>query len=51
MIGYPPQGWFPHLPDQSHYNRRLRRLVPQIVMVQLGVAELIASGRGLPTAP
>ncbi|MGH2990790.1 MAG: IS982 family transposase [Solirubrobacterales bacterium] len=45
MIGYRLQGWFPHLPDQSQYNRRLRRLVPQIVMVQLGVAELVASGR------
>lgn len=45
MIGYRLRGWFPHLPDQSQYNRRLRRLVPQIVMVQLGVAELVASGR------
>jgi hypothetical protein len=45
MIAYRLQGWFPHLPDQSQYNRRLRRLVPYIVMVQLGVAELIASGR------
>jgi hypothetical protein len=45
VIGYRLQGWFSHLPDQSQYNRRLRRLVPYIVMVQLGVAELIASGR------
>ncbi len=45
MIAYRLPGWFPHLPDQSRYNRRLRRLVPYIVMVQLGVAELIASGR------
>ncbi|MGH2821501.1 MAG: transposase [Thermoleophilaceae bacterium] len=45
MIGYRLAGWFPHLPDQSQYHRRLRRLVPQIVMVQLGVAELVASGR------
>ena len=44
MVAYRLPGWFPHLPDQSQYNRRLRRLVPQIVMVQLGVAELIASG-------
>jgi hypothetical protein len=35
-------GWFPHLPDQSQYNRRLRRLAPSIATVQLGVAELIA---------
>lgn len=45
LIGYRLEGWFPHLPDQSQYNRRLRRLVPQIVMVQLEVAELVASGR------
>jgi hypothetical protein len=38
-------GWFPHLPDQTQYNRRLRRLIPQITTVQLMVAELIAEGR------
>ena len=37
-------GWFPHLPDQSQYNRRLRRLTPSITTVQLQVAELIAEG-------
>jgi hypothetical protein len=36
-------GWFPHLPSQSQYNRRLRRLAPAIAAVQLHVAELIAS--------
>jgi hypothetical protein len=45
MIAYRLAGWFPHLPDQSQYNRRLRRLVPQITAVQLAVAELIAEGR------
>lgn len=45
MVAYRLPGWFPHLPDQSQYNRRLRRLVPYIVMVQLGVAELVATGR------
>ncbi len=45
MVGYRLQGWFPHLPDQSQYNRRLRRLTPQITLTQLAVAELIASGR------
>lgn len=45
MIGYRLWGWFPHLPDQSQYNRRLRRLVPQISAVQLAVAELVAEGR------
>jgi hypothetical protein len=44
MVAYRLPGWFPHLPDQTQYNRRLRRLAPHIVMVQLGVAELIASG-------
>jgi Transposase DDE domain len=37
-------GWFPHLPDQSQYNRRLRRLAPCITTVQLQVAELISEG-------
>ena len=36
-------GWFPHLPCQSQYNRRLRRLAPAIAGVQLRIAELIAS--------
>jgi hypothetical protein len=45
MIAYRLPGWFAHLPDQSQYNRRLRRLVPYIVVVQLGVAELIADGQ------
>jgi hypothetical protein len=37
-------GWFPHLPDQTQYNRRLRRLAPWISTVQLGVAEWLAEG-------
>lgn len=32
------------LPDQSQYNRRLRRLTPYLASVQLGVAELVACG-------
>ena len=36
-------GWFPDLPSQSQYNRRLRRLAPAIAAVQLRVAELVAS--------
>ncbi len=36
-------GWFPHLPDQSQYNRRLRRLAPLLAAVQLRVAALVAS--------
>jgi hypothetical protein len=38
-------GWFPHLPDQTQYNRRLRRLTPYISTVQLMVAELVAEGQ------
>jgi hypothetical protein len=37
-------GFFPRLPDQSQFNRRLRRLTPWIMTVQLGVAELVATG-------
>jgi hypothetical protein len=35
-------GWFAHLPDQTQYNRRLRRLTPAITTAQLTLAELIA---------
>src|ERR687896_556355 len=45
MVAYRLPGWFPHLPDQTQYNRRLRRLVPQITAAQLAVAGLIAEGR------
>lgn len=38
-------GWFAHLPDQTQFNRRLRRLTGHIAMVQLMVAELIAEGQ------
>ena len=44
-IGRLLPGCFPDLPGQSQYNRRLRRLTPQITRVQLGLAELIACGR------
>ena len=39
-------GWFPHLPDQTQYNRRLRRLTPSITRVQQQVAELVEPARG-----
>jgi hypothetical protein len=45
LVGKLLPGWFPHVPDQSQYNRRLRRLTPWIATVQLGVAELVASGQ------
>src|SRR5918911_3320673 len=37
-------GWFAHLPDQSQFNRRLRRLTPWLTTVQSMVAEWIAAG-------
>lgn len=44
-IGRLLPGFFPVLPDQTQYNRRLRRLTPWITTVQLMLAELIAEGR------
>lgn len=38
-------GWFAHLPEQTQYNRRLRRLTPHIMTVQMILAELIAEGQ------
>jgi hypothetical protein len=38
-------GFFPELPGQSQFNRRLRRLTPQITTVQMMLAELLAQGR------
>lgn len=37
-------GWFPHLPEQSQYNRRLRALTPRIVWVQQRLSQLLATG-------
>lgn len=37
-------GWFPHLPDQSQYNRRLRALTPKLVWVQQRLSALLATG-------
>lgn len=38
-------GWFPELPGQSQFNRRLRRLTPQMTTVQMMLAGLVAEGR------
>jgi|tagenome__1003787_1003787.scaffolds.fasta_scaffold20319591_1 hypothetical protein len=38
-------GFFPDLPDQTQYNRRLRRLTAHITTVQLMLAELVAEGQ------
>jgi hypothetical protein len=45
VVGKLLPGFFPQLPDQTQYNRRLRRLTPYVCSVQLMVAELIAEGR------
>ena len=45
LIGRLLPGWFPELPGQSQFNRRLRRLTPQIAAVQMMLAELVAEGR------
>jgi hypothetical protein len=37
-------GWFPHLPDQSQYNRRLRTLVELISLVQQQLARWLDTG-------
>src|SRR5213083_2707665 len=37
-------GWFPHLPDQSQYNRRLRALVELIAAVQQRLARWLDAG-------
>lgn len=45
VIGRLLPGFFPVLPTQSRYNRRLRRLAPYLTTVQLQVAELVATGQ------
>lgn len=37
-------GFFPRLPSQSQYNRRLRALTPKLVWVQQRLSELLATG-------
>jgi len=44
LIGRALPGWFPHLPDQSQYNRRLRALVGLISIVQQQLARLLDAG-------
>lgn len=42
VVGRLLPGWFPRLPEQSQYNRRLRSLTPRMVWVQQRLGELIA---------
>jgi hypothetical protein len=37
-------GWFPHLPEQSQYNRRLRGLIELIALVQQRITRWLDSG-------
>ena len=44
LVGRLLPGWFPHLPDQSQYNRRLRALVELISIVQQRLARWLDAG-------
>lgn len=44
LVGRVLPGWFPHLPDQSQYNRRLRALVELISIVQQRLARWLDLG-------
>jgi len=44
LVGRILPGWFPRLPDQSQYNRRLRALVELISVVQQRLARWLDSG-------
>jgi hypothetical protein len=43
LVGYRLPGWFPHLPSQSQYNRRLRGLTGLLTVVQQRLARLLDS--------
>jgi len=49
IVGKLLPGWFPRLPEQSQYNRRLRMLAPRMVWVQQRISELLA-GTGVRVA-
>jgi hypothetical protein len=44
LVGYRLRGWFPSLPSQSRYNRRLRGLTGLLTLVQQRLARLLDSG-------
>ena len=44
LVGFRLAGWFPHLPDQSQYNRRLRGLTGLLSAVQQQLARLLDAG-------
>ena len=45
LVGRVLPGWFPHLPEQSQYNRRLRGLVELISIVQQRLARWLDTRR------
>jgi Transposase DDE domain len=44
LVAFRLRGWFPHLPDQSQYNRRLRALVEVISATQQRLARWLDAG-------
>jgi hypothetical protein len=44
LVEYRLPGWFPHLPSQSQYNRRLRGLTGLLTAAQQRLARLLDSG-------
>jgi IS5 family transposase len=44
LVGYRLPGWFPFLPSQSQYNRRLRGLTGLLTLVQQRLARLLDAG-------
>jgi len=44
LVGYRLPGWFPYLPSQSQYNRRLRGLTGLLTVVQQRLARLLNAG-------
>ncbi len=44
LVSHRLPGWFPHLPSQSQYNRRLRGLTGLLTVVQQRLARLLDSG-------
>jgi Transposase DDE domain len=44
VVAYRLPGWFPHLPSQSQYNRRLSRLTGLLTVVQQRLARLLDCG-------
>jgi hypothetical protein len=44
LVGWRLPGWFPHVPSQSQYNRRLRGLTGLLTAVQQRLARLLDAG-------